>query len=263
MKITVIIPVYNDPRIRRALDSVLLQRGVPELEIIVVDGDSSDETAEIVQEYTNDIDVLIREPDDGVYDAMNKGINQSTGDIVGILNSDDRYEDSDVIQSAIKAFETSNADLCYGDMVLVNDDDKVIRYWKGGPYHPSRFYFGWMPPHPTVFVKQEVYARYSRFDLEFPIAADYELLLRLLLRQKLNASYTNKVHVRMELGGKSNATLTNILKANWEAFQAWRKNGFRGGIQIPILKPLRKIPQHFHDYDHKCFIEAKDSKYSK
>ena len=248
MKVSIVTPVYNEPRIRHTLESILSQRDVPEMEIVVVDGNSTDVTPAIIEEYSDSIDVLIRESDEGVYDAMNKGIEHTTGDIVGILNADDRYHDSDVLRTVIRTFEGSEADLCYGDLVYVDDDDEVVRYWKSGEYRPRRFYFGWMPPHPTVFVRKSVYERFDHFDLDFPIAADYELLLRLLLRHDLSAGYINKVLVRMALGGQSNESVTNILKANLEVYRAWRKNGLHGGIHVPFVKPLRKIPQFFGGY---------------
>jgi len=248
MKISVITPVYNEPRIRYTLESILSQRGVSEIEIVVVDGNSTDETSSIIEEYADSIDVLIREPDEGVYDAMNKGIKNATGDIVGILNADDRYQDDSILQSVIEAFETTEADLCYGDLVYVDDDDEVVRHWVSGTYRPRRFYYGWMPPHPTVFVKNEVYDRYDTFDLDFSIAADYELLLRLLLRHNLSATYIDDVLIRMATGGKSNESPMNVLKANVEVYKSWKKNGLSGGVHVPILKPLRKIPQFFHSY---------------
>lgn len=251
MKVSIITPVYNEPRIQQTFESILSQRDVPDIEIIVVDGGSADKTPKIIENYADCIDVLIRESDDGVYDAMNKGIRRASGDIVGILNADDRYQDSNVIRSVVDAFETSGAELCYGNLVYVNDDDEVVRYWQSGEYRPRKFYYGWMPPHPTVFVRGDVYERFEPFDLNFSIAADYELLLRLLLRHDISATYLDKVLVRMSLGGKSNESLTNIAKANLEVYESWLKNDLRGGIHIPLIKPLRKIPQYFHSYEDK------------
>jgi len=248
MKVSIITPVYNEPRIQQTLESILSQRDVPDLEIIVVDGESTDKTPKIIDDYADSIDVLIREPDNGVYDAMNKGIRRATGDIIGILNADDRYHDPDVLRSVVEAFETSGADLCYGDLVYVNDDDEVVRYWESGEYRPRKFYYGWMPPHPTVFVRGDIYERFEPFDLNLPIAADYELLLRLLLRHDISATYIDKVLIRMALGGKSNESIGSIVKANVQVYKAWRKNGLHGGLHIPFVKPLRKIPQYFHRY---------------
>jgi glycosyltransferase involved in cell wall biosynthesis len=243
MNISIVTPVYNEPRIRYTLESILSQQGVPNTEIIVIDGNSTDKTPAIIEEYATTIDIHIREPDEGIYDAINKGIEYATGDIIGVLNADDRYQGPHVLRSIIKEFETSGAELCYGNLVYVNDDDDVVRYWKSGEYHQNRFYFGWVPPHPTVFVKRNVYEKYSRFDLDFSIAADYELLLRLLFNHEVSTSYIDKVLVRMATGGRSNSSISNIIKANLEVYNAWSKNNLRGGLLVPFLKPLRKVPQ--------------------
>jgi len=248
MKISVVTPVYNEPRIESTLESIVAQEGVPDTEIIVVDGGSTDETPQIIERFSDVVDVYINEPDDGVYDAMNKGIARATGEVVGILNADDRYHDEDVLNRVCETFEDGAADLCYGDLVYVNGDDEVVRYWESGNYRPRRFYFGWMPPHPTVFVKREVYDRCGRFDLDFSIAADYELLLRFLLKHELSAAYIDRVLVRMRTGGKSNESIANIVHANAEVYKAWQKNGLSGGMHVPFVKPLRKVSQYFRTH---------------
>jgi glycosyltransferase len=244
MQISIITPVFNEPRIQQTLESVRAQRNVSGVETIVIDGGSTDDTLSIIGEYSDWIDVLVSEPDNGVYEAMNKGIERASGEIVGILNADDRYQDTDVLQTVLETFEKTGTDLCYGDLVYVDDDDDVVRYWESGEYDRRRFYFGWMPPHPTVFVRRCLYERYGTFDPEFPIAADYELLLRMLLKEGVSAEYIDDVLVRMATGGQSNASLWNILKGNHEVYRAWRKHNLRGGIQAPLLKPLRKLPQY-------------------
>lgn len=245
MKISIITPVFNEPRIRQTFKSIQSQENVPKLETVVVDGGSTDETPVILDEHSDWIDTLIREPDDGIYDAMNKGIDHATGDIIGILNADDRYNGPDVLRSIGDVFKQNDIDLCYGDLVYVDEADNIVRYWESGEYSPRRFYFGWMPPHPTVFVRREVYERYGAFDLDFPIAADYECLLRILLKEGISAAYINDVLVRMATGGESNASIRNIISANIEVYRAWQKHGFRGGLHVPIIKPMRKIPQYF------------------
>lgn len=244
LQITTITPVFNEPQIANALDSILAQEGISGLEIIVVDGNSDDETVDVLEEYRDAIDVLIREPDDGLYDAMNKGIERASHDIVGILNADDRYQDQHVLRDVVETFEETDADLCYGDLVYVDRDDEPVRYWKSGEYSPKRLYLGWIPPHPTVFVRKSVYEKVGKFDLQFSIAADYELLLRTLLCHDLKAAYLNRVLVRMRTGGQSNESVRNILRANAEVYRAWRKNDIRGGFLVPFLKPARKITQY-------------------
>jgi glycosyltransferase involved in cell wall biosynthesis len=244
MKISIVTPVYNEPRIRHTLDSIHSQEGVPELESIVVDGGSTDETTTILDEYADQIDTLISEPDNGTYDAMNKGIDCATGDIIGILNADDRYNRSTVLRTVLDEFKQTDANLCYGDLVYVDANDEVVRYWESGEYSPRRFYFGWMPPHPTVFVRRGVYDAYGTFDLDFPIAADYEFLVRVLLKSELSTTYVNDTLVRMATGGQSNASVRNIIAANVEVYRAWQKHDVSGGLHVPIVKPLRKVPQY-------------------
>lgn len=244
MQISIVTPVYNEPRIQRTLNSILGQRCTHEIEIIVVDGNSTDETTEIIDKYAGDIDLLVQEPDEGTYDAMNKGIEHAAGDIVGILNADDRYQHAHVLQSVAQTFESDGAELCYGDLVYVDRDDRVVRYWKSGDYRAWRFYFGWMPPHPTVFVRKELYQQHGGFDLRFPIAADYEFLLRVLLTQEVSAAYIEDILVRMATGGQSNSSVRNIVQANKEVYRAWQKHDLRGGTQVPLLKPVRKPLQY-------------------
>ena len=243
MKLTIVTPVYNDPRVSRALDSILSQQYDGELELIVIDGGSDTPTLEVLERYRKYITVLVSEPDEGIYDAMNKGIRLATGEVVGILNADDRYYNSSVLKNVAEAFEDFDIDASYGDLVYVNAQDQIVRYWKSGYYHPLKIYFGWMPPHPTFFVRRRLYEKYGTFDLSFPIAADYELMLRFILRHGIRLAYIPRVLVRMAIGGESNRSLRNIIRANQEVWMAWRKNGLHFGYLVPLLKPTQKIPQ--------------------
>jgi len=240
MEFSIVTPVYNDPRIERALDSVVGQTGVSNVEIIVVDGGSTDKTVEIVRSYEDDLDVLIREPDDGIYDAMNKGIRRATGDVVGVLNADDRYTDGSVLADVENRLRETGADVCYGDLVYVDAEDAIVRYWQSGDFRPRRFYLGWMPPHPTFFVRNEVYERYGLYDIGYRIAADYELMLRYLLKEDVTAAYVDRTLVRMASGGESNQSLRNVARANREVVRAWRENSLAGGWFVPFFKLLRK-----------------------
>lgn len=254
MKLSIITPVYNDPRIRYCLESVRQQTGDFELEHIVVDGLSDNETVEILDEYQAHIDCLIRESDDGVYAAMNTGIAHATGDIVGILNADDRYQDDTVLKDVSHAMAMTGADACYGDLVYVNDDDAVVRYWYSGPYKPHKFYYGWMPPHPTFFVRRELYDQYGTFDLDLPIAADYELMLRFLFIHDVSVGYVDRVLVRMAVGGQSNASIWNMTRAIYEMYRAWDKHQMSGRFIAPFLHPLEKVPQYV-----RAFPKARDT----
>ena len=243
MKISIVTPVFNDRRIGRALDSILSQRHEHDLELIVVDAGSTDGTMEILKGYEDRITTLISEPDDGIYDGMNKGIRQSMGDVVGILNADDRYADDLVLRDVMDTFADESADACYGNLVYVNDDDQVVRYWNSGAPDTTKWRWGWMPPHPTFFVRRNMYEQYGVFDLRFPIAADYELMLRLLFKERIRVKYLDRVLVRMAVGGESNGSISNIIKANREVARAWRRNDLSGGFLVPFLKPASKVFQ--------------------
>ena len=243
MKISIVTPVFNDKRVTRALNSIVAQRHGHDLELIVVDGGSTDGTLDALEAYRSNISVLISEPDKGIYDGMNKGIRLATGDVIGILNADDHYHDTTVLSDVAEAFRDDDTDAVYGDLVYVDETGRVSRYWKAGAAMPRKWRLGWMPPHPTFFVRRRVYERHGLFDLDFPIAADYELMLRLMVRHRIATTYVNRVLVNMAPGGTSNASLANVVKANLEVARAWRRNGLRGGLAVPFLKPARKIFQ--------------------
>ena len=244
MKISIVTPVFNDVRVARALESILSQRHQHDLELIVVDAASTDGTMQVLERYRDSITTLISEPDDGIYDGMNKGIRHATGDVVGILNADDRYADEYVLRDVAEAFADEAIQACYGNLVYVNHDDEIVRYWKTGHSGLRKWYWGWMPPHPTFFVRRSIYEDYGEFNLAFPIAADYELMLRLFVRQRIRVKYLDRVLVRMALGGESNGSISNIIRANAEVARAWRFNGLRGGYLVPFLKPASKIFQY-------------------
>ncbi len=243
--ISIITAVYNDPRVERALDS-LLSQDLPEssgLELIVVDGGSTDGTLDVLKGYGGQIGVFISERDEGIYDAMNKGIARASGDVIGILNADDRYADVYVLRDVLQAFDDHEVLACYGDLVYVDDNDRVVRYWRSGEHRRAKWYAGWMPAHPTFFVRREVYERYGVFDTQYRIAADYELMLRLLVKRRVKAAYIDRVMVRMANGGHSNRSAGNVLQAAREVRRAWQNNGLAGGQLAPVLKPAQKVFQ--------------------
>ncbi len=247
--ISIITPVYNEPKICRSLNSVIHQKNKKDIEVIVVDGGSTDETLDCLEKFKDYIDVLIQENDSGIYDAMNKGIRESKGEVVGILNADDYYYSNTVLSDVSKIFLDTSIDICYGDLVYVNPNGKVKRYWKSGKYKKIKWYFGWMPPHPTVFIRKEIYETLGRFnDIDYKIAADYELMLRFFFRNNLTVEYLQKVVVSMELGGESNKNLKNIIQANREVFMACKENKLIFPYLIPFLKVFRKPFQYFHNF---------------
>ncbi|SDY74939.1 glycosyltransferase family 2 protein [Halopenitus persicus] len=245
MKVSLITPVYNDPRIERCLKSIHEQEGKFELEHVIVDSNSTDQTVEILDAHRDDIDILIREDDDGVYDAMNKGVRAATGDIIGILNSDDRYQNQTVLESVHRTMKETESRACYGDLVYVGEDDSVVRYWEGGEYEPWKFYLGWMPPHPTFFVHRSVYEEIGYFNQQLSIAADYEFMLRALALHDISVSYINDVLVRMEIGGQSNESVASMVEAVSDMYEAWQYHGKMGRFVAPFLHPLEKVPQYF------------------
>lgn len=216
-------------------------------ERIVVDGASIDGTAALVRAISPPVTRLVSEPDAGIYDAMNKGIALCTGEVVGMLNADDLYADVDVLARVAAAFADPGVELTYGDLEYVDraDPRRVVRRWRAGAMTPRSFHRGWMPPHPTVFVRRRVYERCGGFDLRLGTAADYELLLRLLLRHRVRAAYLPRVLVRMRRGGASNRTLGARLRAHRMDRRAWEVNGLRPLPWTLPLKPLRKIGQFF------------------
>ena len=244
MKVSIITVTYNSAdTMQSCIDSVANQ-SYKNIEHIVIDGNSKDNTLEIIQN-NNSVSRYISEPDNGLYDAMNKGLKLASGDVIGILNSDDIYENKDVISDVIKAlgrYEALYTDLCYVDP---HDTNIVGRYWKSGEYNRNSFKYGWMPPHPTLFLKREVYEKYGDFNLELKSAADYELMLRFLYKEGVEPVYLPKITIKMREGGVSNQSLKHRIKANKEDQKAWKINGLKMPFFLPILKPLRKIPQYF------------------
>lgn len=247
MKISIITVVWNNATtIKDAIDSVLSQT-YENIEYIIVDGASRDGTVEIIQSYGDKISKFVSEKDNGLYDAMNKGIGLATGDVVGILNSDDFYKSDDILEVVANEFMSKDIDCLYGDLEYVdaNDTDKVVRYWKSKPFQEGIFQKGWHPAHPTFFIKREYYEKYGIFNLDFRISADYEIMLRFLERYKLKSSYVNKTFVKMRIGGESNRSITNIIKANIESYKAWKVNGLYINPFMFLLKPLSKVLQLF------------------
>lgn len=229
MKVSIITVVRNNvATINDAINSVIGQT-YKNIEYIVVDGASTDGTVSVVQSYTNKIDKFITEKDHGLYDAMNKGITLATGDIIGILNSDDMYFDKNVIESIVNTFREKKTDSVFGDLHYVdkNNTDKVMRYWKTSNFRPGSFAKGWHPPHPSFFVKKEVYEKYGLYDLELSISADFDLMLRLLEKHQISSVHLPKILVKMRTGGQSNNNLKNIITSNKSILRSFSKNKIR------------------------------------
>lgn len=235
MRISIITPTYNSAKtISRTIESIISQN-YADLEYIVIDGVSSDGTQDIVLRYKDKINIkLISEKDDGIYDAMNKGIKMATGDIIGILNSDDFYANDNVLSDIAEAFKDPGIDAVYGDISYFGSDiNKVTRYWKAGEYKESKLNNGWAIPHPSLFLRKSVYDKCGLFNISLGIAADYEFILRILKIYKINVKYIPKVFVKMYSRGVSSAK-----GKGWkEIKKAWIINNFK----IPQFFILRRI----------------------
>jgi len=306
MKLSIITATKNcAATVADCLTSVSRQTH-PDIEHIIIDGASTDDTVGIVQGSKCELERrmshnesplcasrvtrVVSEPDQGIYDAMNKGVLLATGDVIGTLNSNDCYVDAEVLARVAAVFEDPAVMSCYGDLVYVKDTDAgrgaltrkpgtedlepgicdreprggensspftlhpspsllpaspltVVRFWKAGEFNPRSFYWGWMPPHPTFFVRRRIYEQYGIFNLNLGTSADYDLMLRFLLKQRISSVYIPHIQVAMRLGGVSNASVKNRLQANLMDRQAWKVNGITPYPWTLTLKPLRKITQ--------------------
>ena len=214
----------------------------------MVDGSSTDGTIDIIKKYSDRISKFISEKDSGLYDAMNKGIRLTTGDIVGILNADDIYCDVDVIKNVVEEFNQSGADICFGNIYYVKKDDinKITRTWQSCEYKEGLFQKGWHPPHPAFFVKKSIYDKYGVFRTDMRLAADYELMLRFLEKNKVKSVFLDKFLVKMREGGESNfKNLGKVIFGNKESLRAWKVNNLKINPLIFFLKPIRKLSQLF------------------
>lgn len=244
LKFSVVTAVYNNREtVAQALDSVLSQT-YPIVESIVIDGESTDGTLEVLDSYRSYLGSLVSERDNGIYDALNKGIKRSTGDVVGFLHADDVFENNDVLAKIAAIFENPNIDAVYGDLVYVqhNDISKVVRYWKSGHYDVSLLSLGWMPPHPTFYVRRSIYDQLGAFDTRYRIAADYDTILRFMGEGKIRTYYIPEVMVRMRIGGISNRSIKTIFRKSIEDFNVIRRNKV-GGIFTLLCKNSRKVSQ--------------------
>ncbi|MFY7965555.1 MAG: glycosyltransferase family 2 protein [Chitinophagaceae bacterium] len=244
MKISIITATYNSAATVADTIASVANQSYQNIEHLIIDGLSKDNTLEVVKNSKHNGPVF-SEKDKGIYDAMNKGITKASGDVIGILNSDDFYASNDIIEQVAHLFATTNCDLLYGDLHFVhqNDTTKVKRKWISGNYKLRDFIYGWMPPHPTFFVRKEVYEKYGMFNMQLGSAADYELMLRFMYKHQLKTTYLNKVMVLFRVGGASTKNLNNRVKANINDRKAWVVNGLTPKWFTLHLKPIRKIKQ--------------------
>jgi glycosyltransferase involved in cell wall biosynthesis len=245
VKITIITACYNGAEtIEDTIRSVASQT-YRNIEHIIVDGNSTDNTMEIVARNRDKVSIVVSEPDDGVYHAMNKGLRLASGDVIGFLNSDDVYVDEHVLDKIAAIFRDAEVDACYADLIYVERENpqKLVRYWRSRPFSPGLFKRGWMPAHPTFFVRREIYEKYGGFDLQFRLQSDFDLTMRLLEKHRIRSVYIPTVLVRMRMGGLTNKSVLNVLRGNLEAYRACRKNGLKVTPFFMVRKVLSRLPQ--------------------
>ena len=244
MKISILTATYRcEDTIADCLQSIA-QQTHPDVEHIVIDGAGQDGTLGILEQHRGRIAQLVSERDDGLYDALNKGLALCTGEVVGFLHADDLYADAGVLARIAAAFADPAVMACYGDLVYVRrqDTERVVRYWRAGEFFPAKLRRGWMPPHPTFFARRSLYQRFGGFDTDFRIAADYESLLRMLTALEGKVTYLPELLVRMRLGGTSNRSLGQMIRKSKEDYRAIRRHR-QGGIGTLLCKNLSKLGQ--------------------
>lgn len=247
LKISIITATYNNAdTIETTVHSILAQT-YKNIEYIIIDGASNDGTLEKLEEYRTHLTCLVSEPDNGMYHALNKGIEKATGQVIGFLHADDFYASNDTLEKVANLFIEKNCDAVYGNLQYVyrNEITKVLRNWESGKYQFKNMKKGWMPPHPTLFVKKHFYNQYGNFDTSFKVAADYELMTRFLCKHKMKPYYIPEVLIKMRWGGKSNKNIRNLIIKMLDDYRAIKKNKV-GNLLTLVQKNTSKINQFFH-----------------
>ena len=245
MKVSIVTVTFNSARfLEDCIRSVQMQQ-YKNIEHIIIDGKSTDGTIDIIKKNEKGIARWVSETDRGIYDAINKGMAMATGEVIGILNSDDVLDNDRVITNIVKAFLTDEKDVVYGDLEVVSQDDtnKVLRIWKGQPFNRNRFRYGWMPAHPTFYIKRSLIDKFGGYETHYFTAADFEFMARYLYQHKVSATYLPELIVRMRTGGASNKNLKQRLRANRRDYLAMKRNKIPFPLIASILKPLIKLHQ--------------------
>ncbi len=244
MTVSIITATYNAGNTLESAILSVINQTYPHIEYILIDGGSTDQTLSIAETYKPFIQHFISEPDKGIYHALNKGIEMATGDVIGFLHADDLLDDDTTIESIVEEFERTKADAIYGDLEYVQfqHPEKVVRYWQSKAYKPGLLRAGWMPPHPTLFIKKQVFKDIGVFKLDYKIAADYDFILRFFSNGKYAAEYIPMVITRMRVGGTSNKSLKNIWIKSKEDLRALKQNR-AGNVLSLVWKNVSKLPQ--------------------
>lgn len=246
MKVSVITATYNSSSAISICISSVNEQTYPNIEHIIVDGSSTDNTLETIQRDPGRITKIVSEPDKGIYDALNKGIQLATGEIVGFLHSDDCFYSSETLKHITNTF-TEDVDVIYGDLILVDkkDSNKIVRYWKSKPFEPKLLKQGWMPPHPTLFMRRKVYEKHGLFNVNLKCAADYDFILRVFQDQSLHVIYLPEVITKMKIGGMSTSGFKGLINKKREDYWVLKSNQMPYPLLVLFLKNLLKIPQLF------------------
>ncbi len=258
MKISIITVTYNSEKyVKHCMQSVKEQTH-NDIQHVVIDNNSTDSTLKIVDKFKIDDSIIISENDDGIYDAMNKGIEHSSGDIIGFLNSDDFYADQKVLQVVNEIFTDNMIDACYGNLHYVKPEktDDIVRRWKPGKFKTSSFSKGWVPPHPTFFVRCSVYKDLGKFDINYKFASDTDLMMRFLEVHKIKAVHVDKNFINMRTGGKTNKTIKNIILQNVEILSSLKKNNVKFNFFSFFLnKTIDRFTQYRSARRHKKILK--------
>ncbi|MER8710517.1 glycosyltransferase [Mesorhizobium sp. M1088] len=250
MKISIVTAVYNrQGTIGEAIRSVQAQN-YRNVEHLIQDGGSTDGTLEIVESLANSLTYVVSVRDAGIYDALNRGIARASGDVIGVMHSDDLFASDNILGKVALAFEDNKIDGVYGDLqyVSASDPNQLIRYWRSGPYEPRLLGRGWMPPHPTLYLRRSVFERLGCYDTSYQIAADYDAILRWLNFGKISLCYIPEVMVKMRVGGESNRSIERVIRKSLEDYSAIRRNGV-GGLGVLIQKNTSKLKQFLVPHD--------------
>ncbi len=262
MKVTLITVTYNSEKyLANCIESVRYQ-DYPNIEYIVIDGASTDKTVSIIRNTNGVIDKWLSEKDNGMYDAINKGIKLATGDIIGILNSDDMLASKKTISNIVHCFKQHSVDSVYGDLVYVDEEDtsRIYRYWKGTTYKRSSFRWGWMPAHPTFYVRRELVEQLGGYETHYYTAADFELMTRYLYKHRISSYYHPELIVKMRKGGMSNCGWKRRLRANRRDYLALKRNEVPFPFFASLVKPIRKLPQFVNFLNTEKEARAKERK---
>jgi len=245
MKISIITATYNSEKsLQRTIDSVVSQN-YTDIEYIIIDGGSTDNTLNIIKSNSHQITKFISEKDNGIYNALNKGIMLATGEIIGFLNSDDVFANNKIISKIANFFQIKKCDVLYGNLVYQTKDNvnpKTVRYWKSNIFHVGCLKYGWMPPHPTLYCKKNIYDQYGLYNEQFEISSDYDFILRIFNRHEIIKSYFPTIIVKMDVGGISNRSIKSIIRKSKEDLQVLKINRV-GGLYTLVFKNLRKVSQ--------------------